>query len=459
MNVRARLLLSGIVAILVVGAGAVLQTRVGPDESAVPQPVSAETGAWFCPHGGLWKTWVTVGNPGVETATVRLTTYGGEGVAGREDFDLAGGEQRYVLVPTPNAGTGTVVEFFGAEVAAGWISEGDGGVAAESCRASAGRTWYVADGITELTQGQLERTSWLVVMNPFAVDAAFDVTLLTAEGAPTRVGALRGYVLKAHRSIAFNLNRYLLGETSIAASVNASLGSVSVSQLGRTESVGIRAVTAVPHPSRRWVFPAALGADDSALVVADPLEQSAAFSVRQQGLEEQRPVDDLTEASLRGLSVQTFEVATDPGPSGIVVDANADVPVVAARRTDGHRGDVGAVSGASSVAAAWVVPPTVPPTGGGQQRLLLENPGLQDITVSVRVFGDADQDLGTVEVPAGRTVAVGLDESSDGAPAWAYVESQDGTFVAGSASLSLEGAYALSIGLPLGGERAVIPES
>jgi len=457
---RARLLSSGIVAILVVGAGAVLQTRVGPEGSPPPEPVSAETGAWFCPHGGLWKTWVTVGNPGVETATVRLSTFGSEGMAALEAFELAGGEQRYVPVPTPNAGAGTMVEFFGSEVAAGWVSEGGGGVAAESCRGSAGRSWYVADGITELTSGGSERRSWLIVMNPFAVDAAFDVTLLTAEGAPTRVGELRGYVLKAHRSVAFNLNRFLLGEISVAAAVNATLGSVSVSQLGSTEGVGIRAVTAVPHPARRWVFPSALGADDSALVVADPREESAAFSVRQQGPEEQRPVEALTEESLRGLSVQTYEISSEPGPSGIVVEANGEIPVVAARRTAGRKGDVGGTSGASSVASSWVVPPTVPPEGGGQQRLLIENPGLQDITVHVRLFGDADADLGTIQVPAGRTVAVGLDEPSDGAPAWVSVESEDGTFVAGSASLSLEGAaYALSIGLPSGAERVDSPES
>lgn len=452
MTVRPRLLLSGILAVLVVGAGVALETGLlSPRRTGAASSGDAPSGAWFCPHGGLWQTWVTVGNPGFTTATVRVTTFGERGGVRQETFDLEAGTDRYVEIAAARPGSGTMVEYFGAPVAAGWVSRSDDGVAAESCRASAGRSWLVADGNT---QTDPERSSWLIVMNPFAEDAAFDVTLLTAEEAPTRVGSLRGYVLPGRRTVAFRINRYLLGKPSVAAHVTASLGAVSVAQLGITEDVGVRAVVAVPRAARRWVLPSALGQGDSALSIVDAEEQSAAFSVRQQTHLDQRPVEALTDLSLRGPSVQTYDTASNGGPAGLVVDVTGEVPVAAARRTLGTHGDVAAVSGAATSAASWVIPPTVPPAGAVEQRFVLENPGREDVTVNVRTFGDGlVEDLGEVTIPAGRTIAVaaGGDGDEADAPVWAWVYTDSGTFVAGSASLSMERrGFALAMGVPLG---------
>lgn len=444
MNIRARLLFSGILAVLVVASGAVVQHRLGVRPLRANPAATATTGAWFCPHGGLWRTWVVVGNPGEAPATVRTTTFSSRGVAGQETFELAPGDDRYVEVPTPAPGTGTMVEFFDAPVSAGWVSQDDDGVAAESCRASAGRTWYATDGDT--SEG---RESWVIVMNPFAEDAAFDVTLLTAESAPTRSGSLRGYVLEGRRAVAFKLNEILLGEGAIAAVVSVTLGAVSVAQVGSIEDVGIRAVTAVAQPADRWALPSALGARDAAVSVADPSDASAAFSVRQQTESEQRAIEALTEVSLRGQSVRTYDSASAPGPAGLVVDVTGEVPVAASRRTLGASGGVGATSGSAAVASAWVVPPSVPPEGSAMQRLVLQNPGRDDVSVHVRLFGEVDADAGTVDVPAGRTVAVGLDELTDGGPAWVLATSDSGTFVASSASVSSRGdAFAVAVGIP-----------
>lgn len=444
MNLRARLLLSGILAVLVIASGAVVQARLGVRQVVVEPPGEVFSGAWFCPHGGLWRTWITLGNPGEETSTVRTTTFGGDGITQRETFELPGGATRYLEVPTESAAAGTMVEFFGEPVAAGWVSQDEAGVASESCRSSAGRSWFAADGDT--LEGH---DSWLMVMNPFAEDAAFDVTLVTTEAAPTRVGSLRGYVLKAHRSVVFRLNRYLLDEPAVGAIVSVALGSVSVGELGSIEGVGIRAITAVPKPARRWVLPTAFAEPDSALVVQGSSEDSAAFSVRQLTEGEQRPVEALTDVSLRGLSLRRFATGTAEGVSGLVVDATGDVPVVTTRRTVHAGGDVGAISGASTSAVSWVVPPTVPPTGG-RQHLLLQNAGLEDVTVRIRLFGEAAEDLGEWLVPAGRTIVVPYAERPT-APAWASVVALQGTIVAGSASVSLGGdGYAVAVGLPLG---------
>jgi hypothetical protein len=443
MSVRPRLLLSLILGILVVAGGAVVDARVEPRTTAALPAGDAPSGAWFCPHGALWHSWIVVGNPGEDPSTVRVTSFGEKGTLGEETFDLDGGATRYVEVP--EGGAGTMVEYFGTPVAAGWVSKDDG-VAAESCRGSAGRTWLVADGDTSR-----DRHSWLVVLNPFAADAAFDVTLLTSEEAPTRVGTLRGYVLKGHRAVTFKLDDYLL-KPAIAAVVSVTLGSVAVSQLGAIDGVGIRAVGAVPKPADRWVLPAALGREASVLSVVDAEEVSAAFSVRQQTSEEQRPIDALTDVSLRGPSVRSYDTDAAEGPAGLVVEVTADVPIAASRRTLGPDGDVGAISGVSMPASSWVIPPTVPPGSGTVQRLVLQNPGSRDVTVHVRLFGDTPEDLGDVTIPAGRTIAVGTDdERLAGAPIWGWVTSDEGTFVAGSASVSMQGrGFALSVGVPLG---------
>ena len=81
-----------------------------------------------------------------------------------------------------------------------------------------------------------------MVMNPFAVDAVFDVVLFTPKRAPIRNSELTDHVLRPGKSVAFRLNAFAEGEAAVGAEVDVSLGRVAVSSLGITRDGGIRSV-------------------------------------------------------------------------------------------------------------------------------------------------------------------------------------------------------------------------
>ena len=143
-----------------------------------------------------------------------------------------------VSVPAKGREASTYVEYFDGWVAASWVTQGGGGeigVGAEPCAAATGPTWFAPDGTTE--QGE---DAYLVVMNPFAVDAVFDVVLFTPKRAPIRNSALTDHVLRPGKSVAFRLNAFAEGEAAVGAEVDVSLGRVAVSSLGITRDGGIR---------------------------------------------------------------------------------------------------------------------------------------------------------------------------------------------------------------------------
>ena len=110
---------------------------------------------------------------------------------------------------------------------------GEIGVGAEPCAPAHGPTWYAPDGTTE--QGE---DAYLIVMNPFAVDAVFDVVLFTPKRAPIRNSALTDRVLRPGRSVAFRLNAFAEGEPALGAQVDVSLGRVAVSSWGSPATAG-----------------------------------------------------------------------------------------------------------------------------------------------------------------------------------------------------------------------------
>ena len=145
-----------------------------------------------------------------------------------------------VSVPAKGREASTYVEYFDGWIAASWVAQGGGGeigVGAEPCAAATGATWFAPDGTTE--QGE---DAYLVVMNPFAVDAVFDVVLYTPKRAPIRSSALTDHVLRPGKSVAFRLNAFAEGEAAVGAEVDVSLGRVAVSSLGITRDGGIRSV-------------------------------------------------------------------------------------------------------------------------------------------------------------------------------------------------------------------------
>ena len=102
-----------------------------------------------------------------------------------------------------------------------------------------------------------------MVMNPFAVDAVFDVVLLTPKRAPIRNSELTDHVLGPGKSVAFRLNAFDEGDPAVGAEVDVSLGRVAVSSLGITRDGGIRSVIGAVQTGSRAYLPIGGGAGQS----------------------------------------------------------------------------------------------------------------------------------------------------------------------------------------------------
>jgi hypothetical protein len=439
-------------ALIALAAFAVLlATGVALDDLGprAPQPGPAKggapSGAWFCPHGGgadqEWQVTLSIANPGTEPVDVRVTDLGAKKTSAPRAFTVAPGST--LAVPANGAGreTSSYVEWFGGWVGVGWVAQAGGaetGVAAEPCSpTAASRQWYAADGDTE--QGQ---DAYLVVMNPFDIEAVFDVALLTATRAPIRHSDLSDYVLKPHRSVAFHLNRYANGEVAVGAQVDVAIGRVAVASLGTADSGGIRSVLGVTAPSRTTTMLAAGDAGQSVLVAMTPLETQARFSATLLSADDPEPAGGLTGAAQAATSAKTYPVITS-GASAVDLRAAEGSPaLVATRRVQGVSADVGGTGGAVSAASAWVVMPTVvgSPSAPG---LVLANTASESVDVTLRLLPTEGQTVSTptttITVPAASVIEVPSDFLTQAPDAAVLATSSAGTFIATGASASLGG--------------------
>jgi len=451
--------LAAIVVVVVVAAGGVyVQRVVGPAPAEAAPPGTAPSGAWFCPHGGGsdWEVVLHIANPGDDPVRVRLRSFGERKPAPAESYFVEPQTGLAVPVAAEDRGQGTVVEYFGGWVAAGWVAHAggdEGGVAAEPCLPGAGRRWLVPDGTTETKL----QDSYMVVMNPFAVDAVLTVTLFTEQRRPIRTEVWSNFVLPAERSVAFHLNEKALGERTVSAEVVVSVGRVAAASLGVSVQGGIRsAVGHLGSPPGLVILPGGGDQGRTDLVVVNPGAEKAEIGALLHGRDAQQAVGSL-EGATQGLeSATTYPVATE-GPSTIELRAGpAGFGVAAVRRTFGVSSDQGATAGSTKPTAFWVVLPAV--AGAPYNpRLFLANPGADPIDVTLSLLpsevGAAVPAPILITVPAGRTVSV-PGEFLDGQPPGAVLAvAAGGTFVPVAASYSLgrEGfaTYAVAIGVPI----------
>lgn len=447
--IRVRLVVALAVAAAVTVGGLAMERTLGiraAPAAGVPPEVS---GAWFCPHGGGegWRPWVVVANPFQRAAEVILTT-SSRGRPTTSRATVEPGTQRAFDVQGSALASATTVEYFGAPVVAGMglRRPRDNGTAAEPCADAADERWYVAEGTA--VEGQAPH---LVVTNPTATDVAFDVTLTTEEES-LRPGRLRGVVLPPRATRAFDLNRFVLGARSVAATVAATIGQVAVAGLSVSES-GVRSTLGVRETSSSWLLPGAGdGGQSSVEVLAGDAE--VPLEARTQAAEAQ--VAALDQEAVAPRSVATFQVDSEEG--GMIVEATGGASFVASRRMSyreeaigaPHRtADQAATAGVTAADVAWVVPPAVGPEGG-RSVLLLQNPAETDAQVEMRLLGPDGplEGPGTLMVPAGRTVRVGLREFTDEAQVTAVIEATAGAVVPAQVALDRT-RYAVVVGVPL----------
>lgn len=440
----------------VAASGFVLQRGVGVRAAPAGVAERSRSGAWFCPHGGSdgWRAWIFVTNPGPHDVRVRLTTTGGQGVLSRSAFVLPASTQVQRSVPSNEAGAATEVEYFGGWLGAAAVLQSDGDpprTATERCVASPHRQWFVTDAST--TRGE---TSYLVVMNPFAEDAAFDVVIRTDRRPAVHPGSLTPLVVGSRTSIAVKLNDFVLqgpNEHLVTGELYVRTGRVVAGGLVISAS-GLRAEAAAPETSVRWVLPAARIGEASALSLLNPTDRRADLEIVAEGTASQEVLSGIGDVSLGPQTVRRFDLESTSGV-GVVVRSTNDIPVVAARQTSGHAGDLATESGAFVVAARWLVMPAVPGSGGSSL-LAVQNPGGEDVNVALRLIGKAGPvdapAIDRLTVPAGRTAIVHLSAAIGRKPISVVVTASGGTVVAGSASYSLGGgAYSATIGEPIPG--------
>jgi hypothetical protein len=453
---RGQGLLAIVATAVVIGGGFALQRELGP---RTPDPAPAGTvrsGAWFCPHGGgpkEWRATLYLANPGTVAVSARITGLSSKRPAASKDIEVPPDATMAVSVDAVGREASTYVEYFGGWLAAAWVAQGGGGeigVGAEPCAPVAERTWFAADGTTE--QGE---DAYLVVMNPFAVDAVFDVVLFTPKRAPIRNSRLTNHVLRPGRSVAFRLNAFAEGDPAVGAEVDVTLGRVAVSSLGISRDGGIRSVIGADRTTSQAYLPVGSGAGQSTLDLMAPGDEPIAFGATLLSSGAPVPAGGLTEASLRPTSARGFPV-TGSGPSSITVVSQGAAAFAATLRAVGVGNDDAATGGTASPSSDWVVLPAIAGEPA-QPGLVLVNAGNSSVAITLHALmpegGTRPPDV-TVTIPAGSVVhapAEFLDRTHDAA---IEVRSDGGGIVAMAASTSLgvkgRSTYSLAMGIPVG---------
>jgi Family of unknown function (DUF5719) len=444
--------------VTVVVVGAFLVDRIGVHAAPpAPAPTTA-SGAWFCPHGGgpHWSTTVTIANPGPTPVTVRATALSSDRPRDLGTMAIPPGASRTIEAPSADRESSTAIEYFDGWVAAGWVARaggGDVGVAAEPCLSGAGTRWTLPDGDTE--KGE---SAYVVVMNPFASDAVFDVTALSDSGGEKGLTDFSDYVLASGQSAAFKLNQIILGSAAVAGRVDVSIGRVAVAALGISAKDGVRSADGwLGAPPHRTVLPGGGDSGASVLLAANPGQSPSTFSGSQFGEKGISTAGRLQQQAADGGAAAAYPVTTG-GAAGIAISSAESEPgVVVARRTHGSSHDLGSTGGVPSASDRWVV---MPATGSAPRTpmIYLTNPGRRTVDVSLSTIpASGDPRRATAVVPPGRTVSAPkrLFEAPGDAPVMA--SSGAGSFVPVAASYSGGehgvAGYAVSAGVvvPAGG--------
>ena len=323
MRARGQGVLTLAVVAAVLAAGIAFD-RLGPKAAGAAQPGLAPSGAWFCPHGGGagWRTELDLVNPGPTDATVRITTLGTGAPTQPSTLTLPAGSEVRQDASGRDRGAATFVEYFGGWIAAAWTSVAGGkdvGAAAEPCAPRASQVWYAADNTTQLGQD-----AYLVVMNPFAATAVFDVALFTTDRAPIRDSDLSDVSLRPHRSVAIRLNPYVADEEAVTAEVNVTSGRAAVASLGVTKGRGVRSALAWSGTATQAFLPVAAGSGQSQIAVSVPGTVGVAFEVTLLSDQPVKPVEGLAGASQDPQTARVYPLITN-GPSAAFVQTQGAV--------------------------------------------------------------------------------------------------------------------------------------
>ncbi|MEX0832707.1 MAG: DUF5719 family protein [Actinomycetota bacterium] len=447
---KMRAILALFVVVASAGAAIGLERLGSKAPGDLPPSERSATGGWFCPHGGGkdWNVTLQVANPGDEAVRVRTTTFAEDGVSEVPNLvSVEPGANREISVPSTDKAASSFIEYFGGWVGAAWVTETDSGVAAEPCLADVADALFLPDGTTERGEN-----AFVVVVNPFDIDAVFNLTILREGDEPVTLDDWTGFVLKPRHSVLFHLNEAALGAPTAAAKLDVSLGRVAAASIGTASGGGIRsAIGILGPPPARSIMSGGSDTGETQVIIANSTRNRGRFEVRIVGSEKGRVLPEQAR-KLDARSAHSFPFVTE-GPSGIDVRGQAGFGVAAARRSFSGQGDRGATSGVAAPASDWLVLPAGL-KGPLEPRLVISNPGEEEAEVTVTLLGESGplQDPGpeTFRVGPGRTAVLPSKITEKAPRAAALVEASSGEVVASFATYSANrNGYAVSAGLPI----------
>jgi hypothetical protein len=390
---------------------------------------------------------VVAANPAAHPVTVRFTSFGSKGVTDLATVSLAAGQEIHRPVPATEEAAATSIEYFGGWVGAGVVlrpESGAPGLAALRCAPAPRRTWFLPDELTTP-----DRTSYLVVMNPFAEVAEFDVIFQT-ENRTIGPGSLTPVVLQPRRAMAIRVNAFALqapSEETMAATVITHIGRVVAGSLGLSPG-GIRAEVGIPGPERQWVLPAA-NHDGVSLLLMNPSDARADLSVVAQGPKRQTLISSVEGVSVAPQSVSTLAIDAVAN-AGILASATNQRGFVAALRLVGPNGDPAELAGTSAPSRRWLVVPATPPDAG-RTLLVVQNSGQEVARLTISLLGPdgpvpTPAALASIEVPPGRTISLPV-RARAGVPLSVAVVASS-PIVAGVTG-TIPAGYSATLGLPM----------
>ena len=446
----------GVLVLVVAGLvvlGGIAAERAGPAAPAAAVRGTAVSSAWLCPHGGGkgWTGTIALADPGAEPVDVRVTELSTGAPSAPVTITVPAGHEVLQPVEAGSTADATYVEAFGGWVAAGWLVRSAPpaqGLGVGPCAPAASRTWYTTDSDTQ--QGH---RSYLVVMNPFSVEAVFDVALFRPRLPPVRSADWIDLTLPPGRTMALNVGAKVLGQEIVGAEVDVSRGRVAAASLSVSPDGGVRSVLGAPAASTTAFLPVAEGAGQAELAAFVPGTQGVQFATQLLSAVSPQAAGTAANTQQPGASTAGYPIIS-VGPSSVDVTSAGGVPFVATLRARGQQHDDAATGGAVAPASAWVVTPTVDGEPAHPQ-LVLVDPGPTAVLVTLQLLTPGLGPAGprvTITVQAGRVAGAprGFLQKADRA---AVLVTADGPIVALGASTSggVNGlaSYGSAIGVPV----------
>ena len=386
--------LVGLLVAAIVAGDRSVKADAGARESAVAASMPAtgvRSSAWYCAGG-------PVGN-GPSGDRVTISNLGSRKVRVAIDVMVAGHQvaERLVTVAARSSLTVTVAQMsrtpaaalvvqpFGGNVVVeqGYSVKGD--VAMAPCATRTSSSWYFAAGST-VAGGQ----QWLLLLNPFAVDAVVDVEAYTEDGlrAP---GSLQGLVVPHTSRLALRIDRAVSEQKIVALAIHtrnrARIVATQALQRPRGAQVSASLSSGALAPAHTWMFADNRSRSRSVqqLVVAVPGDQDAIVRVSVVADVAAKIEPRVVRVPATGALTIDFAGAIPSGVAYTLVVHSA-VPVVAETRLTYATDFPGLVTelGARAAAPRWAFaggPITATGLGGGRPRV----PAGYDLVVIMKV--------------------------------------------------------------------------